>query len=63
MNSIDINGYGDNLTVNGIRIGDLTPSEHEKIEIEKSNIRKPKSYIKNSNLKKYAHQKVTINPT
>ena len=25
-----INGYGDKLTVNGIAIGDLTPSEHEK---------------------------------
>ena len=30
-----INGYGDKLTVNGIAIGDLSPSEHEKIELEK----------------------------
>ena len=30
-----INGYGDNLTVNGISIGDLSPNEHEKIELEK----------------------------
>ncbi|MDC0145215.1 aminotransferase class III-fold pyridoxal phosphate-dependent enzyme [bacterium] len=30
-----INGYGDKLTVNGITIGDLSPSEHEKIELEK----------------------------
>ena len=30
-----ISGYGDNLTVNGIRIGDLSPMEHEKIELEK----------------------------
>jgi len=30
-----INGYGDNLTVNGVTIGDLSPSEHEKIELEK----------------------------
>jgi ornithine--oxo-acid transaminase len=30
-----IHGYGDNLTVNNIRIGDLSPSEHEKIEKEK----------------------------
>ena len=34
--SVQISGYGDNLTVNGIRIGDLTPKEHE--EIEKSNL-------------------------
>ena len=27
-----INGYGDDLTVNGIRIGDLSPLAHEKIE-------------------------------
>ena len=32
MNSVSITGYGDNLTVNGIRIGDLTPAEHESIE-------------------------------
>ena len=30
-----ISGYGDNLTVNGIRIGDLSPMEHAKIELEK----------------------------
>ena len=35
MNSLTINGYGDDLTVNGIRIGDLTPAEHESIELEK----------------------------
>ena len=35
MESISINGYGDNLTVNGIRIGDLSPFEHEKIEKER----------------------------
>ncbi len=35
MSKIKINGYGDNLTVNGIRIGDLTPKEHENIELEK----------------------------
>ena len=29
---LNITGYGDNLTVNGIRIGDLTPKEHEEIE-------------------------------
>ena len=30
-----ISGYGDNLTVNGTRIGDLSPMEHEKIELKK----------------------------
>jgi ornithine--oxo-acid transaminase len=34
-NEIKIQGYGDNLTINGIRIGDLSPEEHEKIEMEK----------------------------
>jgi len=32
MNSIEIHGYGDDLTVNGVRIGDLTPNDHESIE-------------------------------
>tara|TARA_S200000501_G_scaffold313505_1_gene305022 strand:+ start:3249 stop:4580 length:1332 start_codon:yes stop_codon:yes gene_type:complete len=32
MISVSINGYGDDLTVNGVRIGDLTPAEHESIE-------------------------------
>ena len=32
---LKIHGYGDDLTVNDIRIGDLSPSEHEKIETEK----------------------------
>jgi len=32
---LKIHGHGDDLTVNNIRIGDLSPSEHEKIEIEK----------------------------
>ena len=30
-----IHGYGDDLTVNNVRIGALSPSEHEKIEKEK----------------------------
>ena len=34
MKKTIINGYGDNLEINGIRIGDLSPSEHEKIEFE-----------------------------
>ena len=32
---LNIHGYGDDLTVNNIRIGDLSPAEHEKIEFEK----------------------------
>ena len=32
---LNIKGFGDNLTVNNIRIGDLSPNEHEKIELEK----------------------------
>ena len=32
MNSVSITGYGDDLTVNGVRIGDLTPAEHQTIE-------------------------------
>lgn len=32
MSSLSITGYGDDLTVNGVRIGDLTPAEHESIE-------------------------------
>ena len=32
---LNINGYGDEMTVNGVRIGDLSPKEHEKIEKEK----------------------------
>ncbi len=35
MNSVNISGYGDDLTVNEIRIGDLTPQEHETIEKER----------------------------
>ena len=35
MLELNINGYGDDLTVNDLRIGDLSPSEHEKIELDK----------------------------
>ena len=35
MSSVSINGFGDDLCINGVRIGDLTPNEHEKIEKEK----------------------------
>ena len=35
MSDISITGYGDELTVNGIKIGDLTPKNHESIEKEK----------------------------
>ena len=35
MPSVNITGYGDDLSVNGIRIGDLSPAAHESIEKEK----------------------------
>ena len=35
MYSVSINGFGDDLSINGVRIGDLTPDDHEKIEKEK----------------------------
>ena len=35
MSKVAISGYGDNLTVNGVRIGDLTPDQHQKIENDK----------------------------
>ncbi len=35
MSKLKITGYGDDLTINGIRIGDLTPKEHEDIELNK----------------------------
>ena len=35
MDKLKITGYGDDLTINGIRIGDLSPHEHEQIEIKK----------------------------
>ena len=35
MSGVSINGFGDDLCINGVRIGDLTPGDHEKIEKEK----------------------------
>ncbi len=35
MNRVEISGYGDDLTVNGVRIGDLSPQDHENIEKKK----------------------------
>ena len=35
MAEVLIDGYGDDLSVDGIKIGDLTPHEHEKIEKER----------------------------
>ena len=32
---VKIEGYGDKLTVNGVCIGELSPQEHEKIELER----------------------------
>ena len=34
-NKVIIKGYGDNLEINGVKIGSLSPSEHEKIEKDK----------------------------
>ena len=35
MSKVKISGYGDDLTVNNVRIGDLTPAQHEQIEHER----------------------------
>mgnify|MGYP001307145276 CR=1 FL=1 len=35
MANISITGYGDDLTINGVRLGDLTPAQHESIEKKK----------------------------
>ena len=35
MSSVSINGFGDDLCINDVRIGDLSPDDHEKIEKEK----------------------------
>lgn len=35
MPNVSITGYGDELTVDGIRLGDLSPADHEKIELTK----------------------------
>jgi len=32
---LKINGYGDDLTVDGVRLGDLSPADHENIEKQK----------------------------
>ena len=35
MSKLFIDGYGDDLIINGIRLGDLSPAEHQKIETNK----------------------------
>ena len=35
MAELKISGYGDNLMVNDVRIGDLSPLDHENIEKDK----------------------------
>ena len=35
MNDIQINGYGDDLKINGIKLGNLSPKDHEEIELKK----------------------------
>ena len=34
MDNLKISGYGDNLKINDCRIGDLTPQEHQDIELK-----------------------------
>ena len=35
MPNLSIHGYGDDLTINNSRLGDLSPEEHEKIDKDK----------------------------
>ncbi len=35
MSTVQISGYGDDLSINGIRIGDLSPKGHEEIDLQK----------------------------
>tara|TARA_B100000029_G_scaffold367010_2_gene360432 strand:+ start:3195 stop:4526 length:1332 start_codon:yes stop_codon:yes gene_type:complete len=35
MKQLHISGYGDNLTINNCKIGDLSPKEHQDIELKK----------------------------
>ncbi len=35
MANVSITGSGDDLTINGVRLGDLTPAQHENIEKQK----------------------------
>ena len=35
MNKLLISGYGDDLNINGISLGSLSPADHEKIELSK----------------------------
>ena len=35
MSELKITGYGDDLTINEMRLGDLSPQDHENIEKEK----------------------------
>ena len=34
MSNVRITGYGDDLTINGTRLGDLSPADHEQIELD-----------------------------
>ena len=34
MKKLQISGYGDDLKINDCRIGDLTPQEHQNIELK-----------------------------
>ena len=35
MSKLKITGYGDELTINNVRLGDLSPQDHENIEKER----------------------------
>ena len=34
MSKLNITGFGDDLTIQGTRLGDLSPAEHEQIELK-----------------------------
>ena len=34
MKDLQISGYGDDLTINNCKIGDLSPQEHKNIELK-----------------------------
>ena len=46
MPNLSIHGYGDNLTINNSRLGDLSPAEHEKIDMRKDIFNRKISYRK-----------------
>ena len=64
MSDLKITGYGDDLTIDDIRLGDLSPSEHEKIEKEKQEvieIKKKRKKIIGEFLKKKKKREINFN--